>query len=238
MTWVDVTGSVSLETGRVQVIEAEGVRVAVCRTESGVFAIEDVCSHDSGPLDQGELIGDEIECPRHGARFDVRTGKALRLPAVRPVKSFPARERDGRVEVEFPTSPGSTAPISQQASATAAASPGTQSTGGGVMTAETSVPTMDELREKLRQVNDPEINLSIVDLGLVYDISFDDGVVLITMTLTSPGCPLGPVIRGEAYAKMKEIPGVKDVDVQIVWNPPWDPRTMASEDVRMMLGIW
>jgi metal-sulfur cluster biosynthetic enzyme len=106
------------------------------------------------------------------------------------------------------------------------------------MTAETPVPTIEELRAKLAEVNDPEINLSIVDLGLVYDVQYDEGDVLITMTLTSPGCPLGPVIRGEAYAKLKEIPGVKDVDVQIVWNPPWDPRTMASEDVRMMLGIW
>lgn len=101
-----------------------------------------------------------------------------------------------------------------------------------------TAPTYEELRAKLSEVQDPEINMSIVELGLVYDIVYENGDVLITMTLTSPGCPLGPVIRGEAYAKMKEIPGVKDVDVQIVWNPPWDPRTMASEDVRMALGIW
>ncbi len=106
------------------------------------------------------------------------------------------------------------------------------------MTETATLPTYDELREKLREVQDPEINLSIVDLGLVYDIQLDDGTVLVTMTLTSPGCPLGPVIRGEAYAKLRELPGVKDVDVQIVWNPPWDPRTMATEDIKMMLGIW
>ncbi len=105
--------------------------------------------------------------------------------------------------------------------------------------AETATaPTPEELREKLREVKDPEINMSIVDLGLVYDITYDEGNVLVTMTLTSPGCPLGPINRGEAYAKMKELPGVKDVDVEIVWSPPWDPRTMASEDVRMQLGIW
>ncbi|GIW14121.1 MAG: hypothetical protein KatS3mg062_1560 [Tepidiforma sp.] len=102
----------------------------------------------------------------------------------------------------------------------------------------TQVPTYEQLREKLREVKDPEINMSIVDLGLVYDIQYDNGDVLVTMTLTSPGCPLGPIIRGEAYAKLRELPGVKDVDVQIVWNPPWDPRTMASEDVKMALGIW
>ena len=99
-------------------------------------------------------------------------------------------------------------------------------------------PTYEQLREKLREVKDPEIIMSIVDLGLVYDIQYDNGDVLVTMTLTSPGCPLGPIIRGEAYAKLRELPGVKDVDVQIVWNPPWDPRTMASEDVKMALGIW
>lgn len=101
-----------------------------------------------------------------------------------------------------------------------------------------AAPTYDELKAKLSEVMDPEINLSIVELGLVYDIQYDNGDVLVTMTLTSPGCPLGPVIRGEAYAKLRELPGVKDVDVQIVWNPPWDPRTMASEDVKMQLGIW
>ena len=76
---------------------------------------------------------------------------------------------------------------------------------------------------KLDQVQDPELGMSIVDLGLIYDVEFDDGEVLVTMTLTSPGCPLGPVIRGEAYAKLKEIPAVKDVDVQIVWSPPLGP---------------
>jgi metal-sulfur cluster biosynthetic enzyme len=106
------------------------------------------------------------------------------------------------------------------------------------MTEATTAPSIEYLREKLAEVQDPEINMSIVELGLVYDITYDEGDVLVTMTLTSPGCPLGPVIRGEAYAKLREIPGVKDVDVQIVWNPPWDPRTMASEDVKMQLGIW
>ncbi len=106
------------------------------------------------------------------------------------------------------------------------------------MSETTAIPTPELLLEKLSEVIDPELGLSIVDLGLIYDVAFDDGDVLVTMTLTSPGCPLGPVIRGEAYAKLKEVPGVKDVDVRIVWSPPWDPRTMASEDVKMSLGIW
>jgi len=106
------------------------------------------------------------------------------------------------------------------------------------MTDATAVPTQDEMMDKLRDVIDPELGLSVVDLGLIYDVAFENGDVLVQMTLTSPGCPLGPIIRGEAYAKLKELPGVNDVDVQIVWSPPWDPRTMASEDVKMALGIW
>ena len=106
------------------------------------------------------------------------------------------------------------------------------------MTEAVAQPTEEELMEKLKEVIDPELDMSIVDLGLVYGVEFDDGEVLVTMTLTSPGCPLGPIIRGEAYAKLKELPGVNDVDVEIVWSPPWDPKTMASEDVRMALGIW
>lgn len=106
------------------------------------------------------------------------------------------------------------------------------------MTEATATPTYDEMRAKLREVMDPELDLSIVDLGLVYDIQMDDRTALVSMTLTSPGCPMGPVIRGEAYAKLRELPGVDDVDVQIVWNPPWDPRTMATDDIKMMLGVW
>ena len=103
-----------------------------------------------------------------------------------------------------------------------------------------SLPTSEEIRAILRQrVHDPELQLNIVDLGLIYEIDVTpEKTAEITMTLTSPGCPLGPIICGEVYAKLRELPAVKDVDVQIVWNPPWDPRTMASEDVRMQLGIW
>ncbi len=101
------------------------------------------------------------------------------------------------------------------------------------------LPTIEELREKLWEVEDPEIRMSIVDLGLIYGIEInDEGYVKIEMTLTSPGCPLGPVIQGQAWAVLSTLPGVKDVDVEIVWTPPWDPKTMASDDVKMMLGIW
>ena len=108
------------------------------------------------------------------------------------------------------------------------------------MTTEQAGPTHDQIMQRLQTVEDPEIRLSIVDLGLVYNAEYipDEEKVAVTMTLTSPGCPLGGVIEGQAYHVLKDLPGVKDVDVQITFSPPWDPRTMASEDVKMMLGIW
>ena len=104
--WVRVLHSDELEPGKVAVVEVDGKQLAVCRTaevcaDGEFFTIADVCTHDGGALDQGELIGCEIECPRHGARFDVTTGKVKRLPAVRPVKAYPTRVRDcGCVDVQ------------------------------------------------------------------------------------------------------------------------------------------
>jgi len=100
MTWEPVAATDEIEVGRVKVVEAGGRRIALCHTEEGWYAIDDLCTHDGGPLDQGEIFGHEIECPRHGARFDIRTGRPTRLPAVRPVRSYPTRVRDGVVEVE------------------------------------------------------------------------------------------------------------------------------------------
>jgi 3-phenylpropionate/trans-cinnamate dioxygenase ferredoxin subunit len=73
--------------------EIGDVRIALCNVNGRFYAIDDVCTHDGGPLDQGELDGNLVECPRHGARFDVTDGRAVVLPAVRPVKTY-------KVEVE------------------------------------------------------------------------------------------------------------------------------------------
>jgi 3-phenylpropionate/trans-cinnamate dioxygenase ferredoxin component len=86
--------------GTVKVVEAGGRRIALCNYDGKFYAVDDECTHDRGPLDQGELIGQEIECPRHGARFDVTTGRATRLPAVRPVRSYKVSIADGSISVE------------------------------------------------------------------------------------------------------------------------------------------
>lgn len=100
-------------------------------------------------------------------------------------------------------------------------------------------PTEEEVRAVLQTVEDPELRMSIVDLGLLYGVTIeDDGLVSVDLTLTSPACPVGPMLQGMIYHKVAQLPNVMDVEVNLVWTPPWDPKTMASEDVKLALGIW
>jgi 3-phenylpropionate/trans-cinnamate dioxygenase ferredoxin subunit len=84
-TFVKVATRAELPSGGKKLVEVDGRAIAVFNVEGTFFAIDDVCTHDGGPLAEGELIGCEIECPRHGARFDVRTGRPLSMPAIEPV---------------------------------------------------------------------------------------------------------------------------------------------------------
>ena len=98
-----VVGEVDqLESGHVMVVAIDDYRIAVCNLDGTFYAIDDVCTHDGGPLDQGLLEGDEIECPRHGARFNVRTGEVTMMPAVVPVATYPVVIEDGEVLVGLP----------------------------------------------------------------------------------------------------------------------------------------
>ncbi len=104
-----------------------------------------------------------------------------------------------------------------------------------------SLPNEEEVRRVLKSVYDPELGISIEDLGLVYGVQVDDDTktIVIDMTLTTPACPLGPIIRTQAHASLvNAYPAVRDVDVNLVWTPRWDPRTMASEEAKAELGIW
>ena len=96
--------------------------------------------------------------------------------------------------------------------------------------------TEDQVRIVLRRVKDPEINLNIVDLGLVYAINADENDVIVDMSLTSPGCPSGPEIMHEAEEQLKSMPGVRDVVVNLVWSPPWTPDRIEPR-VRAYLGF-
>lgn len=116
---------------------------------------------------------------------------------------------------------------------------GTGAIGAQIQREEPDVPTEDQIREAIRVVEDPEIGISIMDLGLVYDTAIgDDGSVKVTMTLTTPFCPAGPLITNQVEAVVSSLPGVEKVEVDITFNPPWDPRTMASDEVKAMLGMW
>ena len=98
--------------------------------------------------------------------------------------------------------------------------------------------TKDDVLDGLKNVYDPEIGVNIVDLGLVYDADIaEDGDVLVTMTLTSLGCPLGPVIVQEVNHALKDLPGIGETDVKLVWSPPWSPELMR-EEAKDELGIW
>jgi 3-phenylpropionate/trans-cinnamate dioxygenase ferredoxin subunit len=90
-TWQRVAQVGEIPPERVAVFAVGDHDVAVCNVGGALYAIDDVCTHDGGALDQGELEGEEIECPRHGARFDVRTGAATQLPAFEPVETHEVR---------------------------------------------------------------------------------------------------------------------------------------------------
>ncbi len=103
------------------------------------------------------------------------------------------------------------------------------------------MPTVEQVREALIEVKDPELNLGILELGLVYDITTEGETgenVTVMMTLTSPMCPVGPMFKKSVEDHVLAIEGVKSANVEITFTPPWDPTTMASDDVKAMLGIW
>ena len=99
--FVTIAGVGDVPPGRLKVFKAEAHRVAVCQVDGRFYAVEDVCTHDAGPLGEGELHGEEVECPRHGARFNVKTGAAVTMPAVVPVKVYETRVEDGRLQVRL-----------------------------------------------------------------------------------------------------------------------------------------
>ena len=98
--WLKAALIGEIPAGRVKLLENGDQRIAVCNVENAFHCIDDVCTHDGGPLDQGELDGCEIECPRHGARFDVTNGRATCLPAVAPVRVYPVRVENGEIQIQ------------------------------------------------------------------------------------------------------------------------------------------
>lgn len=99
--WIDVGAADEVPAGEARTFQVPGHRVAVARARETeqLYAVQDLCSHDDGPLGDGELDEYAIVCPRHGARFDVRTGEVLMMPAVAPIDTFPVKEEEGRIHI-------------------------------------------------------------------------------------------------------------------------------------------
>ncbi len=96
--------------------------------------------------------------------------------------------------------------------------------------------TKEEVIEVLRQVEDPELGMDIVDLGLLYDVEVEGPKVKILYSLTSMGCPAGPLIAGDIERTAREVEGVEEVEMELTFDPPWTPDKM-SEDAKFILGF-
>jgi FeS assembly SUF system protein len=108
-------------------------------------------------------------------------------------------------------------------------------------TEEKSPASNDELTDRviemLKSIYDPEIPVDIYELGLIYDIDVsEDGDAVITMTLTTPHCPVAESMPGEVEMRVLSVPGIRDTEVKLVWDPPWDPSKM-SDEARLELGM-
>ncbi len=246
------------------VVEVDGDLIALFHVDGAYHALDDVCTHDGGPLASGELTGHKVACPRHGAKFDIRTGAALSMPAVRATRAHDVKVEDGGVWVRLRSGHGVDGPVAQSPVAKPAmglpiapppaavpASPGV-----GAVPASTAVDATapsataagalceDSVRELLKQVKDPELFVNIVDLGLIYGVTITPSTetpgkqqVSVDMTMTSPACPAGPQLIGDTKRTVAAHPDVAGVEVRIVMEPPWTPDRM-TDDARDQLGIF
>lgn len=227
--------------GRKSII-VDDVPALLVRIGNDFFAVEDVCSHDGQPLTDGPVSDGAITCPRHGAKFDLKTGKALCMPATQPIQTFSVQVRDGDVFVgpagaELPSAPATTSPVPTTLPNDIPVVSASSASGGQIPTPEPGAD--DELRliEALKQVIDPELMVNIIDLGLVYTINRDGQKVFVEMTLTSPACPAGPQIVQQSKMALERLRDVDEAEIKLVMSPPWTPDRMTDE-AKDMLGIF
>lgn len=202
------------------------------------FAIEDVCSHDGQPLTDGPVQAGQITCPRHGARFDLRTGKPMCMPATAPIGVYAVEKRAdgiyvGTMDATAEFEAVGSVPLTVTAPVT------TASSSAAAREAQANGDDVDDgkIIDALRQVIDPELMINIVDLGLVYAVNHGDEKVQIDMTLTSPACPAGPQIVQQAKMVLEKLPGITEAQIKLTMSPPWTPDRMTDE-ARDQLGIF
>ncbi|MEX2175252.1 MAG: Rieske 2Fe-2S domain-containing protein [Pirellulaceae bacterium] len=245
-------------------MEVEDRLVVLMKVGGEFFCLDDVCTHDGGPLSDGRLDDHTIACPRHGAKFDIRTGRVLSMPATEDTVAHEVELRGDEVWIRIndgETSPAgrTTATIPAQAAPAAPVKGKTETSANTGVAATPSTPAVapaaklatkavqgsiseDLVREELKKVIDPELFINIVDLGLIYNVDLvpvDDGKVKckIDMTMTSPMCPAGPQMIANSKQVLGLVEGMGEVEVKIVLDPPWTPDKM-TQDARDQLGIF
>ena len=102
LNYVQIMAKADISNGERVFVEVDGLEIVVFNIADEIFAIGDICTHDDGPLGDGETNGYEIACPRHGARFDIKSGKALTLPAIEDIPAYPVQIRDDFIEIGLP----------------------------------------------------------------------------------------------------------------------------------------
>lgn len=239
--FVTVARAGEIAVGGVKITRLDDTMVALFRLDDGYWAIEDVCTHDGGPVAEGTLLpGGIIECPRHGATFDVRTGAAKSFPATTPVPTYAVRVVGDEIQVSLEPAAKAAAPVNPHtgqrqpwevpatpvASASSDGLPPPQKPAGPP--AFSSMPTQQELavRSALETVMDPEINLSVIDLGLVREIHFLPQRTHVRMMLTTPFCPYAPQLVADVKAAAESVvPQPCEVELM---PDPWSPDMMPD----------
>jgi metal-sulfur cluster biosynthetic enzyme/nitrite reductase/ring-hydroxylating ferredoxin subunit len=258
--FIRVAKTIDLPDPGRMLLDVEDRIVVLFRVGGEYFCIDDVCTHDGGPLSEGRLENHAIACPRHGAKFDIRTGKALTMPATVDTAAHEVKIEGDEILVRL-CEPGELARKTTSGSATGTSAPAIAAPGQaegpieGVMNpmparaADLGQPAKisshiseDVVREELKKVVDPELFVNIVDLGLIYNVDLipaDEGKIncKIDMTMTSPMCPAGPQLIANSKQVLGQLAGMGNVEVKIVLDPPWTPDKMTQE-ARDQLGIF
>lgn len=236
--WVRVASANEIPAGGFKEVRVDDRTIAIFHLDDGYYAIEDVCTHDGGPLAEGILEGNVIECPRHGARFDVKTGAVLSLPAVSPVPTYAVRVSGEEIEVKCvdagSTPAGTTTESRAEASTQRAASPAQPSAPAAAASTPAAppqpsgaAPSQQEMavRSALETVMDPEIGLSVIDLGLIRTVDIQPDRTRIEMLLTTPFCPYAPQMIADVQQAVRSVLP-QECDVEIMpdaWSPEMMP---------------
>lgn len=236
--------------GGVKVVRVDDDPVAVFHVGGQYYALADLCTHDGGELSDGMLDGHVIECERHGARFDIRTGAVLAMPATAAVPRHAVRVIGDQIQVACETcdereAAAAAAAAKPAASKAPAAPPPCTGLPGGqspvprafdppAAAASTAAPasgapapSLQEfaVRAALETVMDPEIQLSVVDLGLIREVVIEPGRTLVRMLLTTPFCPYAPQLAEDVkQAAMSVVAQPCEVEIMPdAWSPEMMP---------------